>query len=131
MLYEKENRTLEGAWWLFTEAVDGRYMQECGTFRRALSYRVERELISVLSVVLARIDCHQNMDLLIENKWKQQLWIELFQCPEILLINYDDVKESVSGRTIHKQSQFVCWFPFSTSLVRNIQDQFSTHFEEG
>ena len=117
--------------WLFNEAVDARNIQECGTFRRALSYRIEKDLIPILALIISKIDQHNNLSMITEETWKRDLWIQLFQCREIVSITAEDVRKFQSQQIITENTSLACWFPFSAALRAVIEENFKTFHEEG
>ena len=133
ILVEKEQRQYDESLtnWLFNEAVDARNIHECGTFRRALSHRIERDLIPIMAVMTSKMDQHHSLSIMNEEPWKQSLWTQLFQCQEILSVTSEDVREFQSQQIIQDQVPFVCWFPFS-AVVRNVvHEHLRTYHQEG
>ena len=131
-LEEKESHALEDQEWFYDEAVTGNNIQECGTFRRALSYRIEREIIPILSHVISQIDVNCNLDILTEGEqWKRELWFELFSSEEFL--NLDKLSTLREGPVKRKKidADFVCWFPFSSAILNKMTSIIDAHFKAG
>ena len=130
---EQQQYVDEPSNWLFTEAVEARNIQECGTFRRALSYRIEKCLMPILALIISKVDRHHNLDLLFEadRPWQKDLWMQLFQCREIVLMSSENVTQLQSQQFVQEEIQFACRFPFSAALRSVIKDHMETYYEEG
>ena len=134
VLKEKENQAIDEQRWFHDEAVSGNNIQECGTFRRALSYRIEKEVVPILSSIITQIDMNSNLDLITEDiPWKRDLWLTLFCCKDILNLNFDDLAPLSRTTSNRKKTdvKFNCWFPFSSVIREKMIALFQAHIKDG
>ena len=131
-LCEKESQAIEGFKWFHDEARTGRNIQECGTFRRALSYRIEKEVIPILSHVIAQIDVNSNLDLLKEkDDWKRDLWLEFFSSEELLRLDKMSIAQGYPMKRKKIEASLVCWFPFSSAIRDKMSSILEEHLKDG
>jgi len=116
-LLEKESQKIEDKQWFHDEAITGNNIQECGTFRRALSYRIEKEVIPVLSHIISQIDINSNLNLLTENEdWKRDLWLNFFSSEEFIRLDELSIVHRRPMKRKKTDASLVCWFPFSAAI---------------
>ena len=129
-LREKESQAIEDKQWLHDEAATGNNIQECGTFRRALSYRIEKEIIPILSLIISQIDVNSNMDLLTEKEdWKRDIWLEFFSSEEVIRQLSNVQLEPMKRKKI--DGSFVCCFPFSSAIRDKLTSIMQAHIRDG
>ena len=129
---EKESQALEEQKWFHDEAASGKNIQDCGTFRRALSYRIEKEVIPVLSHVISQVDVNSNLDLLTENdEWKRALWLEFFASEEFLHLDQLSTVKLEPMKRKKTDVSLVCWFPFSSAIRNKMTSIIQTHLKDG
>ena len=131
-LREKESQAIEGQEWFHDEARTGRNIQECGTFRRALSYRIENEVIPILSHLISQIDVNSNLDLLKEkDEWKRDLWLEFFSSEEFLSLEKISTLQGNPMKRKKTKASLVCWFPFSSAIRDKMTSILEEHLKDG
>ena len=131
VLTQKESQSIdERNKWFQDEAIKGDNIQECGTFRRALSYRIEKEVVPIFSCIIDRIDSNSNLALISENiEWKVKLWLQLFQCKDFVQLDFKDLSSPVEGDTSARKQRsclFTCWFPFSDVVCSKVSSVVNT-----
>jgi len=116
-LLEKESQKIEDKQWFHDEAKTGNNIQEYRTFRRALSYRIEKEVIPVLSHIISQIDINSNLNLLTENEdWKRDLWLNFFSSEEFIRLDELSIVHRRPMKRKKTDASLVCWFPFSAAI---------------
>lgn len=129
-LREKEAEAIEEKQWFFDEAVTGSNIQECGTFRRALSYRIEKEIVPILSHVISKIDVSCNLDLLTDKyEWKKELWLEFFSSEEFF--DLEEVRRTQVRPQKKVVFDFICKFPFSLAVRDKMTSITEAHHNDG
>ena len=116
--------------WLRSEALSGTWIQENGTFRKALRMKIYSLVIPILSEIIAFVDRDSNLELVTdEGNWLSRLWIALFQSDTMVELHYDDflssgsgiIRERVSVITSGREKQvFDVQFPFSWLVKERI-----------
>eukprot|EP00794_Sanderia_malayensis_P006458 gene6457-7190_t len=125
VLKEKEQQAIEDrSKWFQDEAMTGNNIQECGTFRRALSYRIEKEVVPIFAHIISIIDMNCNLDLITENNWKTELWLDLFICGDIVKVDSNQIKAKANKQS---SSSMKCWFPFSNIVCEKISSMINAH----
>ena len=132
LLQQKDERAgIQSSDWLHAEARSATGTWERGTFRKALWQRVYSAVIPILSEVIAFIDRDSNLSLVRnDDTWLSQMWLSLFQRPELTRLHYDDflspggtIRERVpaltSGRDRHV---FESQLPFAVIVKEQIDD---------
>ena len=131
LLQEKDERAGDKANdWLRSEALSGTGIQENGTFRKALWQRVYSSVIPILSEVIAFVDRDSNLELVVDGgNWLSSLWLDFFQCDEMVKLDYDGflslesgiIRERVPVVTSGSETQsFELQFPFSWIIKERI-----------
>ena len=124
----KESQAIEQKDWFLDEAVTGHNIQECGTFRRALSYRIEKEIVPILSHIINHIDKNCNLDILLDEK-NQDLWLNLFACEEFMSLDYEEMflKQPKPDLPSLNLRELVNWVPFSIAIKEKISSFIKEH----
>ena len=131
-LLEKESQKIEDKQWFHDEAITGNNIQECGTFRRALSYRIEKEVIPVLSHIISQIDINSNLNLLTENDdWKRDLWLNFFSSEEFIRLDELSIVHRRPMKRKKTDASLVCWFPFSAAIRDKLLLIIQEHIRDG
>ena len=131
-LCEKESQDIEHKRWFHDEATTGNNIQECGTFRRALSYRIEKEIIPILSLTISQIDVNSNLDLLTEKEdWKRDIWLEFFSSEDVIRLDELSIVQREPMRRKKIEGSFVCWFPFSSAIKDKLTSIMQAHIRDG
>ena len=106
--------------WVVKEAMNPRSLQHGGTFRNALSRKIDEVIIPIFSEVIASIDQNYNLDL-IDPKGSEspltQFWLSMFRECGVLQFSYTDMitpREQVPGVGGRKaREDYKCELPFS------------------
>jgi len=124
--------------WAFDKA--SMYSQITGTFRNALSQRMDQTLLPVLAKVIGLIDKNYNLSIIHSNRNAEsitsplaRIWLEFFSNRNLLSITYKDV---FTEKNIMKPNKWVpgigaslsdyvykCKFPFSWICQDTINSQ--------
>eukprot|EP00795_Rhopilema_esculentum_P010371 gene10371-19073_t len=130
VLRYKESQAIEQKDWFLDEAVTGHNIQECGTFRRALSYRIEKEIVPILSHIINHIDKNCNLDILLHER-NQDLWLNLFACEEFMSLDYEEMflKQPKPDTPSLNLRELVNWVPFSIAIKEKISSFIKEHQE--
>ena len=128
VLKEMDDKDPEAKNWVFTEAL--KHSQISGTFRNALSRRLNRILLPILPKIIALIDKNFNLTIIHEHRDSKKilspiakLWLEIFSERTLCKLSYEDIftdnnvtqtKKWVPGIGASLSDQFYkCEFPFS------------------
>ena len=128
VLKEMDDKNPEAKDWAFKEAL--KHSQISGTFRNALSRRLDKILLPILAKVIALIDKNFNLTIIHEHRDSikisspiAKLWLEIFSERTLCRISYEDVftdnnvtqtKKWVPGIGASLSDHFYkCRFPFS------------------
>ena len=128
VLKEMDSINPEAKDWAFDEAL--KHSQISGTFRNALSRRLDKILLPILAKIIALIDKNFNLTIIHENRDSKKisspiakLWLEIFSERSLCRISYEDIfstnnvsktKKWVPGIGVTLSDQFYkCTFPFS------------------
>ena len=85
--------------WLQHEALRQGYLQETGTFRKALWQKLSSIVSPIFSELIAYCDRNHNLDLLLKEKeWKQRLWLNMLNKEQITSLSYDSFISPVSKK---------------------------------
>ena len=114
--------------WAFEEAL--KHSQISGTFRNALSRRLDKILLPILAKIIALIDKNFNLTIIHDNRDSKKilspiarLWLEIFSERKLCRISYEEVfttnNETKTKKCIPRIGASVsdhfykCHFPFS------------------
>ena len=123
-----DDKNPEAEGWAFEEAL--KHSQISGTFRNALSRRLDKILLPILAKIIALIDKNFNLTIIHENRDNTKisspiakLWLEIFSEKTLCKISYEDIfttnnvakaKKWIPGIGATLSDQFYkCQFPFS------------------
>ena len=116
--------------WVIKEAMDSRSLQHGGTFRNALSRRVDEVIVPIFSEVIAGIDQNYNLDLIDSesvNVPLTQFWLSMFRECGSMQLSYADMiapREQVPGVGGRKSwDDYKCELPFSWIIHDAIDSQ--------
>lgn len=128
VLKEMDDKNSKAKDWAFEEAL--KHSQISGTFRNALSRRLDQILLPILAKVIALIDKNFNLTIIHEHRDHVRilspiasLWLEIFSERKLCKISYEDVFANASvvktkkwvpriGASLSDQF-YKCQFPFS------------------
>ena len=111
--------------WVLNEAMNAKTLQSGGTFRNALSRRIDSIILPIFTAIIRFIDYNYNLDLIAQESLSQ-LWLDMFGNNQIMQFNYDSMisKEWVprSGGRIPAM-EFKCRLPFSWVIKDAVDSQ--------
>ena len=128
---QKRDQTKEGEKeWMITEAMNPRSLQYGGTFRNALSRKVDEVIIPVFGEIIGSIDQNYNLDLIdpddIDSSLSQ-FWLSMFRESGVMQYNYADMinpREQVPGVGGRKAGEdYKCEMPFSWLIHEAVDSQ--------
>ena len=112
------------------EAMNARKLQHGGTFRNALSRKVDEVVTPIFAEIIASIDRNYNLDLIDPKKGDSpisQFWMSIFSDSSIMEFNYKDMampREQVPGVGGRKAKEdFRCELPFSWLIYDAVDSQ--------
>ena len=108
--------------WVQHEAIEQKYQPAYGTFRQALFCYAEDRIVPVLASILFNIDSFGNLGLLCREPEYTELWLNLFS--KVTLIS-----KKVSIK--FSNPLFLCKFPFSDRIFREIEDALKNYISPG
>ena len=109
-------------------------LQNGGTFRNALTRKIDCVVIPVFADIIIAIDEHCNLDLVASkevNDARRQFWLSMFRDPKVLRFNY---KDSTVGAPIVSQkagNSFECQLPFSWLVYDVVESQWENAKSSG
>ena len=122
-----DNKNPEAKDWAFKEAL--KHSQISGTFRNALSRRLDKILLPILAKIIGLIDKNFNLTIIHEHRDSKKisspiakLWLEIFSERTLCKLSYEDIftdnmtqtKKWVPGIGASLSDHFYkCQFPFS------------------
>lgn len=110
--------------WVINEAMNAKSLQHGGTFRNALSRKVDEVIIPIFSEIIASIDKNFNLDLIDpknESSPLSQFWLKMFRDFRIMQFNY---KHLINPRKqIPGIEDFKCELPFSWLIYEALDSQ--------
>ena len=143
VLREMDDNLPETKEWAFKEAL--MHSQISGTFRNALSRRLDKILLPILAKIIGLIDKNYNLTIIHNNRDNERIalpiakiWLEIFSDRKLCRITYEEVftnsnvrkpKKWVPGIGTNLSDHFyTCQFPFSWICreVINLQKQDAT-----
>ena len=65
--------------------------------RRALWENLERKITPILAGLVAFVDTNNNLMLVTEDNWKQQMWLSVFRNPQLTPMVYNDLVSAKWG----------------------------------
>ena len=128
ILKEMDNKNPKAKNWAFKEAI--KHSQISGTFRNALSRRLDRILLPILAKIIGLIDKNYNLTIIHKHRDSRKisspiakLWLEIFSERTLCKLSYEDVftdnnvtqiRKWVPGIGASLSDRFYkCEFPFS------------------
>ena len=128
VLIEMDDKNPTAKQWAFEEAL--KHSQLSGTFRNALSRRLDKILLPILAKIIGLIDKNYNLTIIHEHRDNikislpiAKLWLEIFSEKTLCKVSYEDVftnnnvtqtKKWVPGIGASLSDHFYkCQFPFS------------------
>ena len=128
VLKEMDDKNPTAKQWAFEEAL--KHSQLSGTFRNALSRRLDKILLPILAKIIALIDKNFNLSIIHAHRDSKKislpiakLWLEIFSEKTLCKVSYEDVftnnnvtqtKKWVPGIGASLSDHFyTCQFPFS------------------
>ena len=116
--------------WVVKEAMNRRSLQHGGTFRNALSRKVDDVIIPIFSEIIASIDQNYNLDLIDPKNGDpllSQFWLSMFREGDVMQFSYADMitpREQVPGVGGRKaQEDYKCHLPFSWLIHKAVDSQ--------
>ncbi len=130
MLQEREIIREDEKDWVVKEAMNSKGLQHGGTFRNALSRKVDEVIIPIFSEIIASIDQNYNLDLIdprIDNPPLSKFWLSMFRKSGVMQFDYTDMitpREQVPGVGGRKSTEdYKCELPFSWLIYEAIRSQ--------
>ncbi len=108
-------------------------LQHGGTFRNALSRKVDQVIIPIFSEIIASIDQNYNLDLIdpeSSNPSLAQFWLSMFRECGVMQFNYVDMitrpRDQVPGIGGRKSGEdYKCELPFSWLIYDAVNSQWA------
>ena len=130
MLQERDETWDTEKEWVIKEAMNPRSLQHGGTFRNALSRKVDEVIIPIFSEIIASIDQNYNLDLIDPKNDDfplSQFWLSIFRECGVMQFNYVDMvipREQVPGVGGRKAGEdYKCELPFSWKIYEAVNSQ--------
>ena len=130
VLQERDQIREDEKEWVVKEAMNPKSLQHGGTFRNALSRKVDDVIVPVFSEILASIDQNYNLDLIDpkrDNPAISQFWLSMFRECGVMQFNYSDMitpREQVPGVGGRKAGEdYKCELPFSWLIHEAVDSQ--------
>ena len=130
VLQERDLTKEGGKEWVIKEAMNPRSLQHGGTFRNALSRKVDEVIIPIFSEIIASIDQNFNLDLIDPKSNNPSLtlfWLSMFRECGSIQFNYADMsapREQVPGVGGRKAGEdYKCELPFSWLVHEAVDSQ--------
>ena len=130
VLHERDQQREDVRDWVINEAMNAKSLQHGGTFRNALSRKVDEVIIPIFSEIIASIDQNYNLNLIDprnENTPLFKFWLNMFQNQNIMQFNYRDMvtpREQIPGVGGRKaEEDFKCALPFSLLVFEAVDCQ--------
>lgn len=124
LLQRRDEAYGSGSNWILEEAMNMRKLHIGGTFRNALTRRIDNVIIPLFAKVIAVIDQNRNLRHLNGLGKKQcsihDLWLKIFSNPSVLGLNYE---EMTGQQKTPVADDFYCDFPFSWLIKETIETQ--------
>ena len=115
-LYKKE--------WAINEATKYQDLHENGSFRNALSCKVDQKVVIALNVVLNAVDKYCNLYLLrSEVDVISNLWFKIFKDGDLFLNVTTELENITAGNKNIAFTTFKCQFPFFWLFINSIENQ--------
>ena len=130
VLQERDQTWVNENEWVVKEAMNPKSLQHGGTFRNALSRKVDEVIIPIFSEIVASIDRNYNLDLIDPkncNPVLSQFWLNMFQECGVMQFDYADMitpREQVPGVGGRKAGEdYKCELPFSWLIHEAVVNQ--------
>ena len=130
VLQERDQVWDEGEEWIVKEAMNPRSLQHGGTFRNALSRKIDEVIIPIFSEIIGSVDQNYNLDLIDPKSGNAplfQFWLSMFRENGIMQFNYSDMitpREQVPGVGGRKTGKdYKCELPFSWIIHEAVCNQ--------
>ena len=120
--------------WVVKEAMNSRAIQHGGTFRNALSKRIDEIVTPIFSEIIATIDRNCNLDLIFSKSENfslpiSEFWLSMFRECGVIVFDYTDMitpRAVVPGIGSRKSAEdFKCEMPFSWLIYEAVQSQWN------
>jgi hypothetical protein len=117
--------------WIFKEAMNPKSLQHGGTFRNALSRRVDDVVTPIFSEIISAIDQNYNLNMIAkgEDSPLSQFWLQIFRDPSLMQFNYTDMvmpRKEIPGLGGRKSREdFACQLPFSWLIFEAMNSQWN------
>ena len=113
-LYKKE--------WAINEATKYQDLHENGSFRNALSCKVDQKIVTALNIILNAVDKYCNLYLLqSEVDVISNLWFKIFEDGDLFTTDITAANKGIVFTT------FRCQFPFFWLFLNSIENQLKIH----
>ncbi|XP_062447391.1 E3 ubiquitin-protein ligase RNF213 isoform X2 [Rhea pennata] len=131
LLKKQEENSFHLKNWVLREASNLSALQEAGTFRHTLWKRVQNVITPFLALLIAIVDRHGNLELLVRPvaEWVTNLWMFIFSDTKLLTIPYGVGKSSSQTEIILVQSNMMLpadagnvMVPFSWRIKEYLDD---------
>lgn len=109
-------------------------------YRRSVEQYIEDKITPVLAGILANIDKNDNLNIISQNSnWKNYLWIEIFNSPEITELRYEDLLSQRHGEALSEfmievtsdnGESFQAEMPFSWCIFRQVENLWKSSTEK-
>ena len=130
VLQEYDEERVDEKEWVINEAMNPKNLQHGGTFSNALSRKVDRIIVPILSEIIASIDKNYNLDLIdpkAEDAHISQFWLDFFRDSRVMHFSYADMapgRDQVPGIGAKKVAKdFKCRLPFSWLIYEAVKSQ--------
>jgi hypothetical protein len=130
VLQQRDDVRVDEKQWVVREAMNPKSLQHGGTFRNALSRKVDEVVIPIFSEIISAIDRNYNLNLIDpkkENTPLAQFWLQIFRDAKLMQFNYTDIvtpRDQVPGVGGRKSGEdFVSTLPFSWLIHEAVNSQ--------
>lgn len=117
--------------WAINEATKCQDLHENGSFRNALSCKVDQKIVIALNVILNAVDKYCNLYLLrSEIDVISTLWFKIFEDGDLFLNVTTELENITAGNKDIVFTTFRCQFPFFWLFVNSIESQWKIHTDQ-
>ena len=110
--------------WAIDESMKYMDLHKNGSFRNALSYKMDQKIIVALNIILNAVDKYCNLNLLrSEVDVISKLWFKIFEDGDLFLNVTTELENITAGNKNIAFTTFRCQFPFFWLFINSIENQ--------
>ena len=118
------DKIVQDGGWVLREAMNEKGLQTGGTFRNALSRKLDEVVVPIFAEILAFVDHYSNLDLISKNNQDQPralFWLTVFTNESLCKFSFEHIAmggglthqiSGASGKRVSAFEEFKCQFPF-------------------